>query len=175
MSAADEVRAAWDANAEHWDVLMGVDGNPFTHAVVWPATEQLLGPCAGERVLEVGCGTGLGARRLLAAGAEVVAFDLSARMIELARRRTPAADYRVLDASDEQALLALGTDAFDAAVATMALMDMEAIDPLFRALAQLLRPGGRFVFTVMHPAFNHNRAGFLIEELNGPDGPQSRR
>jgi hypothetical protein len=34
------------------------------------------------------------------------------------------------------------------------MMDMPAIEPLFRAVAKLLKPDGRFVFTVMHPCFN---------------------
>jgi SAM-dependent methyltransferase len=37
----------------------------------------------------------------------------------------------------------------------MALFDMAEIEPLMRALARLLRPGGRFVFSVLHPCFNH--------------------
>lgn len=40
----------------------------------------------------------------------------------------------------------------------MALMDVPVIDPLMRAISALLRPGGRFVFTVQHPAFNSSAA-----------------
>ncbi len=40
----------------------------------------------------------------------------------------------------------------------MALMDMADIEPLFSALRELLKPGGRFVFTVCHPAFNSTLA-----------------
>jgi SAM-dependent methyltransferase len=37
-------------------------------------------------------------------------------------------------------------------------MDMAQIDPLFRALARLVRPGGRFVFVLCHPCFNQGGA-----------------
>jgi hypothetical protein len=37
----------------------------------------------------------------------------------------------------------------------MALMDMADIDPLMNVLGSLLRPGGRFVFSVLHPCFNN--------------------
>jgi SAM-dependent methyltransferase len=43
---------------------------------------------------------------------------------------------------------------FDAAVCNMALMDIPAIEPLFRAIAKLLKADGRFVFSVTHPCFN---------------------
>jgi hypothetical protein len=45
----------------------------------------------------------------------------------------------------------------------MALMDMAAIGPLYTALEKLLRPGGRFVFSVMHPCFNTSATTFLAE------------
>lgn len=47
----------------------------------------------GQRVLELGCGTGLMTQHLLAAGAEVTAVDRSAPMLERARRRAPAASF----------------------------------------------------------------------------------
>jgi hypothetical protein len=51
-------------------------------------------------------------------------------------------------------LRALGPGRFDAAVANMALMDIPTLEPLASALAALLKPRGRLVFTVQHPCFN---------------------
>ena len=48
----------------------------------------------------------------------------------------------------------LGEGRFDAAVCGMALMDMATITPLLGGLGSLLKPGGRFVFSVLHPCFN---------------------
>ena len=53
--------------------------------------------------------------------------------------------------------------------ATMALMDIADIDPLFAGVAQALRPGGRFVFTVMHPCFNHTAGSKMVEEEEEED------
>ena len=158
QQAHEETRAAWDANAAFWDERMG-EGNDFVEILIWPAQERLLELKPGERVLDVACGNGLTSRRLAAMGAEVVAFDFSAEMIEHARRRTTEnverITYHVLDGTDEAALLALGEGAFDVALCNMALFDMAEIEPLMRALARLLRPGGRFVFSVIHPCFNN--------------------
>jgi len=60
----------------------------------------------------------------------------------------------VIDATDEEQVRALGRGRFDAAVATMCLMDMADIEPLMMALPALLKPEGRFVFSVMHPCFH---------------------
>jgi SAM-dependent methyltransferase len=109
-------------------------------------------------VLEIACGNGQLARWMAGRGVRVVATDVSERMIELARERTDlrgtAIDYRVLDATDPDALARLGPGAFDAVVCNMALMDMPSIDPLAEAVPALLPPGGRFVFSVTHPCFN---------------------
>jgi SAM-dependent methyltransferase len=100
-------------------------------------------------------------------GAAVVAFDFSAALIERARARAvvtgDAIRYEVLDATDRAALLTLGEGQFDAASCQMALFDMPAIKPLMSAVAELLRPGGRFVFSIMHPAFNGAHAIHIAE------------
>lgn len=166
-AAHEETRQAWEANAAYWDARIG-EGNDFVNTLIWPATERLLGSVTGERVLDVGCGNGLYARRLAALGARVDAFDFSARLIELAAARTTEhADritYHVLDATDEDALLGLGEGAFDAAVCQMALFDMAEIRPLARAIARLLRPGGRFLFSVIHPCFNQPASTHVAEQ-----------
>jgi 2-polyprenyl-3-methyl-5-hydroxy-6-metoxy-1,4-benzoquinol methylase len=170
--ANEETRAAWNANAAFWDGHMG-EGNDWVEVLVWPATVRLLQLRPGERVLDVACGNGLTSRRLAAMGAEVVAFDFSSEMIAHARQRTVEhADritYYVLDSTDQAALLALGERQFDAALCSMALFDIAEIGPLARALARLLRPGGRFVFSVLHPCFNGGQMA-LLGELEDREG-----
>jgi 2-polyprenyl-3-methyl-5-hydroxy-6-metoxy-1,4-benzoquinol methylase len=164
--ANEETRRAWNENAAFWDRRMG-EGNDFVKLLIWPATERLLELQAGERVLDIACGNGLTSRRLAAMGAEVVAFDFAEQMIAHARQRTTEhaerIEYRVMDATDQAALLALGEGRFDAALCNMALFDMAEIDPLMDALAQLLRPGGRFVFSVIHPCFNSPHMAHVAE------------
>jgi 2-polyprenyl-3-methyl-5-hydroxy-6-metoxy-1,4-benzoquinol methylase len=163
-----ETRAAWEANAAYWDARIG-EGNDFVNVLIWPATQRLLELQPGERMLDAGCGNGLYARKLAALGAEVVAFDFSAELIALARARANADQsgtiaYHVLDATDEAALLALGAGSFDAAICQMALFDMAEIDPLMRVVAQLLKPGGCFIFSVMHPCFNNMHTVHFAEQ-----------
>ncbi len=173
-----ETRAIWDAKAAYWDARMG-DGNPFQLVLIGPAVERLLAVQPGERVLDIACGNGVFARRLAHLGARVTAVDFSPRFLELARARSTAGgepiDYRLADATDEARLVALGEDEYDAVVCNQALMDMPVIDPLFRAARRLLRPAGRLVFALSHPAFNSNAASFGLEERDqGGDLVESR-
>ena len=155
----DETVLVWNSLAEWWDDAIG-DGNDFQTVLIEPATERLLELQAGETVLDVACGAGRFARRMADLGANVVAIDQSERFINRARSRTAegSVEYRVMNASDAEALLALGPERFDAAVCTMALMDMAMIEPLLSTLPRLLKPGGRFVFSVAHPVFNSGTA-----------------
>ena len=151
----DDAVQRWDHNAAFWDDQMGADGNSFHRTLIRPAVERLLGDVSGRRILEIACGNGLFARRLTDLGADVVATDGAAGMIEHARAYSSAPiDYRLVDAADPAQLAGLGRDAFDAVVCNMALMDMAEIDPLAAALPGLLRRPGRFVFSVTHPCFN---------------------
>jgi 2-polyprenyl-3-methyl-5-hydroxy-6-metoxy-1,4-benzoquinol methylase len=165
-----QAKDAWNRNAEFWDERMG-EGNDFFNILLWPAVERLLKPQPGERLLDVACGNGLTSRRLATAKARVTAFDVSAAMIAIAARHPGqfTIDYRVVDATDREALLGLGAGAFDGALCNMALMDMAEIEPLMTALAVLLKPGGRFVFSVLHPCFN-NPAIVQMGELEDRNG-----
>jgi len=176
-AAHEETRDAWNANAAYWDERMG-EGNDFVNVLIWPALQRLLDVRAGEQVLDVACGNGLYARRLAALGAEVVATDFAAEMIAHAQARPSPAlgkiTYAVLDATDESALVGLGEGAFgerpfDAAICMMAIFDMAAVEPLMRGVSRLLRPGGRFVFSLMHPCFN-NPYTILMGEQEDRDG-----
>jgi 2-polyprenyl-3-methyl-5-hydroxy-6-metoxy-1,4-benzoquinol methylase len=163
-----KARKAWNANAQFWDERMA-DGNDFLNVLVWPAVEQLLQASSGQRILDVACGNGVTSRRLAAAGASVLGIDFAERLVEFARKRpgSGAIEYRVVDATDREALLALGDGSFDGALCNMALMDIADIEPLMQALGRLLRPGGALVFSVLHPCFNSPAAVQMAELESG--------
>lgn len=173
QTAKNDVQASWNANAEFWDNYMG-EGGSFQRQLLGPALERLLELRADELVLEVACGNGMFARRMAQLGARVVACDFSEKFLERAVARTTEnadrIEYRRVDATDYEALVALGERRFDAAVCNMALMDMAVIDPLFNALARVLKPNGRFVFSLTHPCFNSGEATKLVLEEQDREG-----
>jgi len=92
-----------------------------------------------RRVLDVGCGRGEFAERLVSAGIEVIAVDQSPRMVELTSAR--GVDAR---SGDVQAL-SFGSWSFDAAVANFMLYHVPNLDRALSEIGRVLRPGGRLV------------------------------
>ena len=84
---------------QQWDADL-YDGK---HAFVWKygaSLVELLAPKPGERVLDLGCGTGHLTAQTAAAGAEVVGLDNAATMVEQARRAYPQLQFELADARD---------------------------------------------------------------------------
>jgi len=163
----NEVQAIWEQNAPFWDEYMG-EGNQFQHVLIQPAVERLLDLKSGEIVLDVACGNGAVARHLAQLGAQVVACDFSQTFINRALERSSEyatrIEFKVIDATNQEQLLALGVRRFDAVYCGMAIQDMPEIDPLFSAVRKLLKPGGRFIFSIPHPAFNNSYIRRVVEE-----------
>jgi 2-polyprenyl-3-methyl-5-hydroxy-6-metoxy-1,4-benzoquinol methylase len=153
----EEVRAVWDQNADFWDQRMG-EGNVFHKLLIEPTQIEFLEITGGELILDVACGNGQFARKMADLNARVIVVDASERMIGNAKARSAhhagRIEYRVFDCTDMERLLTLGERRFDHVVCTMALMDMAEIEPLVSASAKLLKAGGHFVFSVLHPCFN---------------------
>lgn len=164
----DSTRSKWEINAGNWDGYTGDEGNRFHLDLIRPATERLLHIRPGQRVLDVACGNGNFSRRLARLGTEVLGIDFSPALIDRARARSGGGGenprYQVVDVTDYAALIDLGEEAFDAAVANMALMDISNLRPLATALPGLLRPGAPFVFSVSHPCFQTPDARRIYEE-----------
>ena len=156
----DNGLAEWEANAEFWDEKMGDESNYFHCDIVRPHTEELLNIQPNNLVLDIACGNGNFSQRLVHNGAKVVAFDYSAKMIELAKKRRTdvldKVDFNVCDATDYNQLMALKKDRlFDKAVANMAIMDISDIEPLFKSVYEMLSDVGAFVFATHQPCFTY--------------------
>ncbi len=147
-------RQIWDANAKTWDEAMNENGNRWHSELIAPKTIEFLELVNGYSVLDVGCGNGVFSRRLSSFGVSVDAFDFSEKNIENAKRYdSDNINYSVLDATDYDQLISLGIKRFERAVANMVLMDIPTIEPLFRAMEQVLTDRGVFVFSIQHPCF----------------------
>jgi SAM-dependent methyltransferase len=161
LVGADETAQAnrrwWDAAAddyqsEHGEFLGGPDAARF----IWgpegldEADAHLLGPTAdlaGRRVLEVGCGAAQCSGWLAAQGAVCVAIDLSLRQL------THAAPYRgVRLIQADAAAIPLADSSIDLACSAYGALPFVASSAeVLREVFRVLRPGGRFVFSVTHP------------------------
>jgi SAM-dependent methyltransferase len=112
-------------------------------------TIGLLGPKPGERILDAGCGTGRNLARLDASGARAVGVDLSTGMLRVARRAVPGVPALC---ADIQRALPFAAESFDAVLCALIGEHLDDLDGTFREARRVLRPGGRYLFTVYHPA-----------------------
>ena len=153
------IEALYEGAAEAW---IRNEPSSLSDFTARPIVLEMCSPCAGARVLDLGCGEGYCSRQLRSSGArEVLGIDLSEGMIAAAigeeLRRPLGIHYRRGDATD---LEDLESEAYDLVVAVFLFnyLTRDAMRICMREVRRLLRPGGRFVFSVSHPAFPFMRA-----------------
>jgi 2-polyprenyl-3-methyl-5-hydroxy-6-metoxy-1,4-benzoquinol methylase len=144
----------YDPFAERYaEMVAWREADPARDLVLAPLLAEL-GDVAGLHTLDAACGEGYLARILAGRGAIVTGADLSARLIALAQRgaaATPAdPPIRYLVADLSQPLPAeLGR--FALAVSHLALNDIADEHGFFRAIAEAVAPGGRFILSLNNP------------------------
>jgi ubiquinone/menaquinone biosynthesis C-methylase UbiE len=130
--------------------------------------DALVGDAHDQRVAAVACGQGRDARRLADLGAEVVGIDASGSLLAHARRleqQLPRGIEYIHD--DAQGLRRIPDVSFDAVVCHMALMDIPELEPTVRSIARILKPGGWFVASIVHPCYKTPADGELIDHVDG--------
>jgi 2-polyprenyl-3-methyl-5-hydroxy-6-metoxy-1,4-benzoquinol methylase len=115
---------------------------------------DLLGDVRGMRVLDLACGHGRVARELARHGARVAGVDISEVLLERARaaeiEEPLGVTYLNVDATSSRALAG---QTFDGVACNHGLADIDDLDGAVATVARVLRPGGRFVFSILHPCF----------------------
>jgi 2-polyprenyl-3-methyl-5-hydroxy-6-metoxy-1,4-benzoquinol methylase len=98
----------------------------------------------GMIVLELGCGTGTFTRELARSGADVIAIDVSAELLEIARANcsAPNVQYQIQNAY----ALSYSEGVFDSVVGSSVLHHLE-VEEALRNIYRVLKPGGTIFFT----------------------------
>lgn len=140
--AETDAREGYDAWSSHYD---GTD-NPvieLEEPVVW----SILASIPPGRALDVACGTGRHAGKLVTHGHSVVGVDYTRAMLSVARRELPSAVF----AEADLLALPLADDAFNIVVCGLALAHVAQLAHAIAELARVLAPGGRLVVSALHP------------------------
>lgn len=155
--------SAYDEIAEWYDTWVG--GGLSGGDQYFSAVQALLGDVSGLRVCDLACGQGKATRYLADQGAQVVGVDVSLKMLEIARRYEAAEPRGITYVqADVERPDALDGETFDGVVCNMALMDIPNLEPALRTVARILRPGGWFVFSIIHPCYNPAPSGEMVTE-----------
>lgn len=113
------------------------------HSFVWRYGAhllELLDPRPGERILDLGCGTGQLTAEIARLGAHVIGLDKSPEMLADARKNFPALTFVEADAANFEF-----AEHFDAIFSNAVLHWVKDADSAVQSIARVLRPGGRFV------------------------------
>ncbi|GAB0102909.1 class I SAM-dependent methyltransferase [Nocardia sp. JMUB6875] len=166
-------RKWWDADAAayhetHADFL-GVD-SPAGEFVWCPeglheGDWHLLGDIEGKRILEIGCGSAPCSRWLASHGAHPVGLDISRSMLDRGRAAMAAGGPSVplVQAGAEE--LPFADESFDLACSAFGAVPFVADSgQVMREVRRVLKPGGRWVFSVNHPM------RWIFPDDPGPEG-----
>ncbi len=135
--------------AEFWGPLWGGSADDWaeTEAKQLPTYEEAIrrvGITAGDRVLDIGCGSGVFLRAAADLGARVAGLDASGALLEVARSRVPEADLRV----GEMQALPYDDDEFDVVTGFNSFFFAADMVAALREAARVARPGGAVVIQV---------------------------
>jgi len=152
-SAPSQMKKGWDHVAGWYDSLISQRGSDHHQQVILPGVMNMLDLQSNERVLDVACGQGVMSEYIAMHSDvdDILGTDISDALIEAANgRATDRTSYRVWDAAD---LSNLEHEPVDAATCIMAMMNIENLDAVCKGVYDRLKPGGRFVMVISHPAY----------------------
>jgi ubiquinone/menaquinone biosynthesis C-methylase UbiE len=159
-----ELKSPYDDLADAYHATVDADGGGLHD----PAFDELVGDLRGQRVASIACGQGRDARRLADLGAQVVGVDASQTLLVHARRLEQDSPRGIEYLhGDAQRLDGLADASYDGAVCYMALMDIPELEPAVRAVARILKPGGWFVASIVHPCSKPPSHGEFIDHTTG--------
>jgi SAM-dependent methyltransferase len=135
-------------------------------------------PVAGERVVDVGCGTGNAALLAAARGARVTGVDPAARLLEVGRERAAADGLDVTFAPGEAASLPLPDGDVDLVLSVFGVIFAADAPAAAAELARVTAPAGRIVLSAWTPEGAVHRAVGVAQAavrraLGAPAGPPS--
>jgi trans-aconitate methyltransferase len=147
------------AAGQAWDAGLYDD----KHAYVWKhgaSLVEVLAPMAGERILDLGCGTGHLTAAIAGAGASVVGLDSSAEMLGQARATYPGIAFVQADARDFAF-----AEPFDAVFSNSALHWVRPPEAVARRVREALKPSGQFVAAAVTTAMREPPSGWACRPV----------
>ncbi|MFC4589312.1 class I SAM-dependent methyltransferase [Sphaerisporangium corydalis] len=152
-AAAKLARSRWEANAEYWVRVIRERRDRYRTELTDTAVLDAIGPCAGRRVLDAGCGEGYLARHLASSGADVVGVDACEGLIDAAKTvpHDPTGSLSFARASVDA--LPVGDGVFDLVVCNHVFSHLPDPSCAIHEFGRVLKSGGRLVILTLHPCF----------------------
>jgi ubiquinone/menaquinone biosynthesis C-methylase UbiE len=146
-----EVEYLWDSNAVLWDKLTSEGREPVRDYVSLRGHFEILPDVSGLRGIDIGCGEGHTTRLLAQHHASMEGIDISANFIDLAYSKEAAFPLGITYTKASATKLPHQDSSFDFASSVNVLMDLPDYKGALQEIHRVLKPGGFFQFTILHP------------------------
>jgi len=160
MDDNQEVMRRWNDFAEEMGKAYTSEGDLNRIYLLNPAIIKLVGDLKDKVVLDAGCGEGYLSRIMIENGAKVTSFDFSPKMVEVAERKSKGLDIEIFQ-GDFQELKTIKDDCFEVVVSNMVIHDLPNHTKAINEAYRVLKPGGVFVFSILHPCFDTPDSGWV--------------
>lgn len=133
----------WERVADQYDSVWSSSTRQFI-----PPLLDAVGIAAGMSILDVGCGPGYVAAAATEHGAKATGLDFSGEMVAIAKKIFPQIEFQEGDAQD----IPFAAGSFDRVLANFALLHLTEPERACAEACRVLKPGGKFGFTIWAPA-----------------------
>lgn len=141
---------SFDSFAKKYDQTMGDTGDYAHQKTIDPALFKTMGKIKNKIIYDIACGNGYISRKMINMGAkEVWASDISEELIKIAKKKYPTYGIKYL-VRDGANFSNIPKNYFDLIVINMAIHYIKDIEKFFPQISNILKIGGRFVFTTPH-------------------------
>lgn len=141
---------SWNEVSDWYDTLLK-DDNTYQSKVIAPNLLRILDLKKGETIYDLACGQGYFSSIFAQSGANVVASDLSKKLIETAKKNLPKTiSFYISPAHRAQFLK---DNSVDAIAIILAIQNIENVADVLAECKRVLKKNGRLVIVMNHPAF----------------------
>ncbi len=149
---------SWEKVAGWYDDHLEQEKDTYHAQVILPNLTRILALTGSERVLDLACGQGFFTRAFAGASKSIIGTDLSPSLIRFAKEHSDKKlQYEVADASK---LTFAKEGIFDIVLCVLALQNIEKLTETLKEARRVLKPEGRFIFVLNHPAFRIPKRSF---------------
>lgn len=153
----NSIKTSWDGVADWYDDLLEQNPDSFQKNVIMPNLIRIVDPKKGMTILDLACGQGYFSRAFFQNGAKVIGYDISKELITLAleqeKKRKDGEDRIQFHVTPADSLPFMQNETMDVVTIILALQNIENIQGVFAECSRVLKPGGRLVIVINHPAF----------------------
>jgi ubiquinone/menaquinone biosynthesis C-methylase UbiE len=143
---------SWGNVASWYDDVVN-DEDSYQGKVILPNLLRIVSAKKGEKILDLACGQGIFSHALSAEGAFVTGIDVSPELISIAKKHSSHnQEFMVMSADN---LSKFQDKSFDTVICVLAIQNIERMMDAFREVGRIVKPGGKFVLVLNHPAFRN--------------------